>query len=127
MDEVVLDASAVLAYIYGEPGAEVVAPALDRAIVSSVNLSEVVAKLAESGSSHGQIRRDLNRLDMRIVPFDEDQAYRAGMMRPATRRFGLSLGDRACLALGQIINSPVMTAERVWPEVPLDLEVQLIR
>ena len=127
MDEVVLDASAVLAYIYGEPGADVVAPALDRAIISSVNLSEVVARLAESSGEHDQIHYDLSRLDLQAVPFDEDQAYIAGMLRPATRPFGLSLGDRACLALAQRDDLPALTSDQNWSRVAVDIDIQLIR
>ena len=125
--EVVLDTSAILAVINEEPGAEIVRPALDHAIINTVTLAEVITKMADWGMSENDVQDRLNDLDIRIVPFDEDQAYRTGMLRPATRRFGLSLGDRACLALGMISNSPVLTADRNWARVPLDLDLRLIR
>ncbi len=108
-NEVVLDASAILAIINQEPGAEVVLSVLDHAIINTVTLAEVITKLADWGMSENAVQDTLTELGIRAIPFDESQAYRAGMMRPTTRRFGLSLGDRACLALGQISDSPVMT------------------
>ena len=126
-DEVVLDTSAILAVVNEEPGAEVVLPMLDRAIINAVTLAEVITKMADWGIDESTIRDRLDDLGIRIVPFDEDQAYRTGMLRSAIRRFGLSLGDRACLALGLIRELPVVTADRNWVRVSLDLDLQLIR
>lgn len=125
--EVVLDTSAIMAVINEEPGAEIVRPLLDHAIINAVTLAEVITKMADWGMSENDVQDRLNDLGIRIVPFDEDQAYRTGMLRPATRRFGLSLGDRACLALGLIRDLPVVTADRNWARVSIDLELELIR
>lgn len=124
---VALDASAILAYLRVEPGASVVGDMMVQSVVSSVNLSEVIAKLSEEGMEEGEIRRTINRLPMVVVPFDEEAAYVAGLLRPVTKEQGLSFGDRACLALGIVRNSLVLTADRNWARVSLDLDLQLIR
>ena len=127
MDEVVFDASAVLALVYGEPGADVVKRAIDRCIISCVNLSEVIAKLTDEGWEPTLVRSTMDRLDLRVVAFDEDQAYLSGLLRTITRPFGLSLGDRACLALAQSAALPTITGERRWADIPINVEIQLIR
>lgn len=123
----VLDASALLALLNGEPGQEVVAPLVPGALVGSVNLAEVVGKLAERGMPEAEIREALDGLALEVYPVDEELAYATGALRPATREQGLSLGDRACLALAAMIELPAYTADRVWAEVDLDIEVRLIR
>ena len=126
-EEVVLDTSAILAFVNHEPGMEIVLPLLESTIINTVILAEVVTKLAERGMSESAIQDTLADLGVQVVPFDEEQAFLAGMMRPATRRFGLSLGDRACLALGIVTGLPVITADRNWARVSIDLDVRLIR
>ncbi|MDE2007989.1 MAG: type II toxin-antitoxin system VapC family toxin [Rhodospirillales bacterium] len=111
---VVLDASAVLALLGDEPGAEAVLEALPRATISTVNLSEVVAKLAERGMPAEAIAAALDGLDLDPRPFEIADAYAAGALRPATRAAGLSLGDRACLALAARLGAPALTADRGW-------------
>jgi ribonuclease VapC len=124
----VLDASAILAAVFQEPGAERVEQAIrDDGIVLSVNLAEVVTRLVDKGSSEADIRRILDNMALQIVPFDEDLAYRAGMLRTATRAAGLSLGDRACLALAEQRGLPALTADRTWATLPLDIDVDVIR
>ncbi len=125
--EVVLDASAILAFINNESGMEVVMPLIESAIINTVTLAEVVTKLSELGMSESAVQDTLAGLGVQVVPFDEGQAFLAGMLRPATRRFGLSLRDRACLALGITLGLPVITSDRNWARVPLDLDVRLIR
>lgn len=126
----VLDASALLAYLFEEPGAAEVERALKgQAVISAVNWAEVVSKFADRGESpdaarkrlidHGVLGKVLN-----VVVFDEAQACETARLRQPTRRAGLSLGDRACLALGLSRNLPVMTAERSWRS--LDVGVRLI-
>ena len=127
MDEVVFDASAVLALVYGEPDADVVKRTIDRGIISCVNLSEVIAKLTDEGWEPTLVRSTMDRLDLRVVAFDEDQAYLSGLLRTITRPFGLSLGDRACLALAQSAALPTITGERRWADIPINVEIQLIR
>jgi PIN domain nuclease of toxin-antitoxin system len=112
--EAVLDASALLALLNEETGSETVAAVVSKAVISSVNLSEVVAKLADHGMDEKDVRGLIDGLGLTVVPFDEEQACAAGLMRPATRRAGLSLGDRACLALARLRRAPAYTTDRSW-------------
>ena len=109
-----------------ESGAERVAEALTEACLSSVNLTEVISRLCERGLSPAQARQAIERLDIEIVPFDFEQAVAAGALRMATRSLGLSLGDRACLALGQSLGLPVLTADRAWGQLS-GFDITLIR
>lgn len=104
MSKVVLDASALLALLNAEPGSRAVEENLSGAAVSAVNLSEVIAKLSERGMPEAAIRTALEGLGLDVRPFDTAMAYSAGTLRAATRGLGLSLGDRACLALGATLN-----------------------
>ncbi len=110
----------------GEPGAEQVAAVLEEACLSSVNAAEVVSRLCDRGISRADARRAIDRLGMEIVPFDFEQAMTAGALRPATRALGLSLGDRACLALGQALGLPVLTADRAWGQLS-GFDITIIR
>ena len=130
MSEWVLDASALLALLSDEPGHERVAAALtDGARISSVNLSEVAAKLAEFGMSEFEMAEAIDSLGLEVIDFEAPQGYRAGLLRPPTRSLGLSLGDRACLALAQLSGAVALTADRKWRDVRLnpDVTVELIR
>lgn len=126
MSRVVLDASALLALLQNEPGSDRVMEQLAGALISSVNLSEVVAKLAERGMPEGDINRSLG-LGLEVVPFDEELAWKAGLLRPQTRRSGLSLGDRACLALARSRSLPALTADHVWADLDVGVDVVVIR
>ena len=129
MRRTVLDASAILAALFREPGAGVVETYYEAGIVSSVNLSEVAAKLSDRGMPSIKAQELLSGLGLAIRPFDERQAYTAGALREATRSSGLSLGDRACLALGLAEGVPVVTVDRKWAEVSevVGVEVLLAR
>lgn len=127
MKETVLDATALLALLQEEPGAEPVAEAIPRASISTVNLAEVVGKLADSGMPEEAVRGALAGLGIKVIPFNEDLAYRTGLLRPLTSAYGLSLGDRACLALGQRLSQPVLTADRVWASLKIGVNVRVIR
>lgn len=127
MNDLVIDASALLAILAQEPDAERWSVALTDAAISAVNLSEVVAKLADTGMSEAEIRSALEPLGLDVVPFDFTQAYEAGLLRPQTKGIGLSLGDRACLALARSRKSPVLTADRAWARLSIGVDVQLIR
>lgn len=124
---VVLDASALLILINREVGSEVVDGEIPGALISSVNHSEVVAKLVERGLTEAAIRGSLDALEIEVVAFDAEQSYTAGLLRPATRTRGLSLGDRACLALARHLGLAVLTADRVWTELDLGVDVRLAR
>jgi ribonuclease VapC len=126
MTDVVLDASAVLALILGEPGGATVAAQLHEAGLSTVNLAEVAQRLTDQWPD-AQVTTVLDRLPCEVTDFDRAMAMRAGLMRRATRERGLSLGDRACLALAERLGLPVLTADRAWAELDLGVEVVLIR
>lgn len=113
---VVLDASAVLAVLYGEPGQEEIRRRMRgvEAYVGTVNLAEVVSKLAQGGFEEAEARETVSTLALRVVPLDEDAAVRAGMLGPETRPNGLSIGDRACVALAQAIEASALTMDRAW-------------
>lgn len=127
MVSIVLDSSVVLAHINGEPGSERAAAFFGDALISAVNLAEVVAKLVDRGASLALTRAALSRYGLQVAAFDEELAEWTGALRPQTRAFGLSLGDRACLALALRRALPVLTADRTWKELNLSVEVQLLR
>ncbi len=127
MASIVFDASVILAHLNGEPGSERAAGLFGNALMSAVNVAEVVSKLAERGASLSLIRAALSRYGLQIAPFDEELAERTGALRPKTKAFGLSLGDRACLALAERFALPVLTADRTWKDLNLSIEVRLLR
>ena len=127
MSAVVLDASALLALLNEEPGHAVVTAALPSAVIGTVNLAEVVGKLAEVGVPAAAIDEALSSLAIETVDFDGELARAAGLLRPATRGRGLSLGDRACLALALRLRAPALTTDRAWAELDLGVEVRLAR
>jgi ribonuclease VapC len=128
MTRIVLDASAILAVINGEPGVEKLTPELlARAVGSSVNLAEVQAKLVSRGWTSEQAWEDATSPVREILPFDEEQARIAGDLVIQTRHLGLSLGDRASLALGIALELPVYTAEKAWKKVKVGVRVYVIR
>lgn len=127
MSEVVLDASALLALLNAEHGADEVGAMLSGAVVSAVNLSEAAGKLAEAGMPEEAIREALDGLALEVVPFDREQAYAAGLLRTRTVSFGLSLGDRACLSLARLLNVPAVTTDAVWSKLQLGVEVRVVR
>ena len=127
MNSVVLDASALLALVFDEPGAKKVGQHLPQSRISTVNLSEVAAKATERGMSLEAITAALDPLPFAVIPFDAEAAYLTASLRPQTRALGLSLGDRACLATGIKLGMPVMTADRQWAKADLDIEVIVVR
>ena len=127
MSRAVLDASALLALLFQEPGGEKVLERLPGSMLSTVNLSEVVTKSVDAGMTIEESRLVLAGLPCQIVPFDGEHAYLAAALRLVTRPFGLSLGDRACLALGWTTGWPVVTAERTWAECDVGVQVIQIR
>jgi ribonuclease VapC len=127
VSECVLDASALLALMLGEPGAERIADMIPGARIGAVNLSEAVAKLQERGASDSEIESDIASFDLDVVPFDRLQAMAAGRLRGRTGRHGLSLGDRACLALAMARGLPAVTMDRGWAALDIGVEVTVAR
>jgi ribonuclease VapC len=127
MTEAVLDTSAILALYHGERGAERVAEAIPGGIVSAINLAEAATKLTDRDVAEAALDTYLDRLALQIIAFDALQARETARMRPGTRRFGLSLGDRACLVLARMLRLPALTADQEWAELDIGVEVRLIR
>ena len=127
MAEVVLDASAILVLLRREPGFEKVAAVMNDARVSAVTLAEVGSFLAKAGHSVAQMRATLDSLRLGVVAFDEQQAIEAARLRPLTMSIGLSLGDRACLALAGLRGLPAMTTDRSWATLNLGVDVNVVR
>lgn len=125
----VLDASALLALLLGEPGADKVRAVLDGAAMGAVNLAEIVSFYAKLGAARDDVEAMLQPLPLRLVPADAALSYEAGMLRAATVPFGLSLGDRYCLALAKQEGVPALTAERRWLPASgaTGIRVELIR
>ena len=126
MSKAVLDSSAVLAVLLEEAGTDRVESVLPGALLSAVNLAEVISKLCERGMPADEVLLAVAALGVDIVPYDGEQARLTGELRPRTRAAGLSLGDRACLALSRLRLLPAMTADAAWLTVS-ESEVILIR
>jgi ribonuclease VapC len=129
----VLDASALLALLKGEPGAERVAEALERgAYLSAVNLAEVLSKLADWGEDPAEAQARMAQVGLlgaavEVLPFTGKDALEVARLRALTRAYGLSFGDRACLALARRLGLPALTAERAWAELDLGIPVEVLR
>lgn len=123
----VLDASALLALMLAEPGEAIVRARAENGLISAVNFSETLAKLAERGIDESLALRLLDLLNLGVVPFDREQAIVSARLRPATRSLGLSFADRAGLALAQSRGLAALTADRQWKAVQSDIEIELIR
>ena len=128
MDRIVLDASAILALIGNEPGADqLTSNLLSRAVASTVNLAEVQTKLVSHGWTSPQAWEDATSPVREILSFDEEQARVAGDLVTQTRHLGLSLGDRACLALAVVLDLPAYTAEKAWKKLRVSVPIHIIR
>ena len=127
MTGVILDASAVLAFLRREPGAERVEPRLPGARMSAVNHAEVLQKGIETGATMDDVRSAVALLQLEIVPFDAEQAALAAALWPRVRPKGLSLADRCALALALRLERPVLTADREWGRLEIGVEIEVIR
>lgn len=124
---IVLDASALLAYLHQEAGGSKVRKYLAQAHISSVNWSEVVQKALTRRVDIRGMREDVVELGLSIMPFTVWQAELAGRLAPRTSVLGLSLGDRSCLALALDLGFPVLTADRIWRKLAIELDIRFIR
>ena len=123
----VLDTSAVIASIQREPGGDALLDGSVKWMLSSVNFAEAVSVLVRKGYPRRDARQSIDAFDIRIVDFDRGLAEDAGALIAQTKSFGLSLGDRACLALAARENVPVLTADRAWEGVQAGVTIQFIR
>jgi PIN domain nuclease of toxin-antitoxin system len=126
-EEFVLDASAVLALLGEEKGYDLVQEALPNSVISSVNFSEVVTKIAAQGVGKEVAIEILSLLGIKVIPFGESDAWTSGFLYPKTKHLGLSFGDRACIALGLQLERIVLTADTAWNSLKLPVEIRLIR
>ena len=127
MNKVVLDSSALLAFINQENGSELVEGYLPNAVMSSINISEVVAVLSQIDMPEDVIINIINDLGIEVINFDQEQAIQTGFLRKRTKAAGLSLGDRACINLASIKNLTVVTADKIWDTLDLTNNIVLIR
>lgn len=126
---VVIDAAALMALMLDEPGADVVMHVVRNSAMSAVNLSECLARGVERGATPEDVLAIVRSLEIRVMPFELEDALAAARLREMTRAAGIGIGDRTCMALGQRLNLPVYTADRrmaVTAEA-IGLEARLIR
>jgi len=125
---VVLDASALIAYLRQEEGYQEVRKSLSSsAAISTVNLAEVYTKIVSEGFSLSEVSPRLKALGLVILPFEEDEARISAELYPIAKSLGLSLGDRACLSLGLKLGLPVITTDKTWSKLKLGLDVRILR
>ena len=127
MSKFILDSSALLALIQHEKGWEKVLNILDDSLINTVNYAEVVTKLFHYSVSEPEIEDILKNLKLNLVNFDEIIAYESGKLIKATQKYGLSLGDRACIASGLIKKMEIITADKIWSKLEIPVKVTLIR
>ena len=127
MNKCVLDASALLALLNNEPGANEVEKVLSGSVISTINASEVIAELIKVNIAPADGREMVYSIVSDIIPFTLDMAMETAALRNQTTKFGLSLGDRACLALGMHLSLPIYTADRIWKKLDFSRDIILIR
>lgn len=124
---IAIDASALLAYLFGEQGQSQVASEISDSCISAVNLAEVIGKFVERGIDAHLVGSQIGASTVEIVPFTAQDAQRAASLLPQAKPLGLSLADRACFALALGRGIPVLTADRAWAELEVGVEIRLIR
>lgn len=127
MSQIVFDSSVVLAWLHREPGADLILNLIPGAVISSVNLAEVQTRMVRQGTDPGVAWKSALASVSAVVPFSAAHAEAAGSLILKTQPYGLSLGDRACLALALSTNAPVYTADRAWAQLQVGVEIHLIR
>jgi ribonuclease VapC len=124
---IALDASALLAFLFREKGCHRVGLHIDQSCLSAVNLSEVIGRFVRDGHDHREVLDRILATSIEVVPFGASEAALAASLLPTTRPLGLSLGDRACLALAIKRGIPAVTADRTWSRLSLDLAIEVVR
>ena len=120
MTDAVLDASALLALLKDEPGADKVAAVIGTAAISAVNVQEVAKEMLREGATFEAARGVLDELNLDVRSHDSEAAYASAALHEHTREFGRGLGDRTCMALGMQLGVPVLTADREWKRVEVE-------
>ena len=132
MSSAVLDASALLAYLHDEPGAETVADEIALgAVISTVNLAEVLARASDHQDDPARLAGEMTERGLlggaiSVESFTDEDAIEVARLRPRTRAQGLSLGDRACIALASRLGLPALTADAAWSRIELDVTLRQI-
>ena len=124
---VVLDTSALLALLRSETGEGVVRERIGESLISAVNWTEVVERRRVPDRPVEDLQEAMEAAGLGIVPFGATQANAAAGLKDPTRRLGLSLADRACLALGKLLDLPVVTADRAWAQLEVGIAIEVIR
>lgn len=127
MTRMVFDASVVTAILKKEPGADIGERYIDHACLNVVNYAEITTVLARQGHTNTAIRKAVAPFIKCVVPMEPEMAFLAGTLESHTKPYGLSLSDRACLALAIIKKLPVLTGDTIWAELDLPVKVSLIR
>jgi ribonuclease VapC len=127
MTGVVLDASAVLAFLRREPGADCIEPHLAQACISAISYAEVIQKGIDAGACPAAVRNAVDLLQLEVVPFDRNLALIAAELWPITREAGLSMAERCSLALAKQRGQPILTADPDWKRLPLGIDIECIR
>lgn len=125
----VMDASAMLAQMQSEIGADVVDNLVleHECVISTVNLTEVATKLMDKGLAPAQLARTLKELDVQPIDFDQEQSLLCAKLRVTTKSAGLSLGDRACLALAQLMQGTAVTSDHAWQDVKKAVDIKILQ
>ncbi len=127
MSAIVFDSSVVIAILKQEPGFSTAESSISDALISTVNMSEVATYLARNSVPKDTIQEVLASFPIQVVPFEESLAIQTGCLYSSCKHLGLSLGDRACLALALSRKMPVLTADRVWSKLDLGISIQVLR
>ena len=126
--EYVLDSTAVIAVLYAEPGHQYINEVLHKSAVSTVNLAEIVNKLAQRGSTSEALRESLIRLKLQVIDWTEAMAYESAEFTHFSKSHGISLGDRACLTLAKQLRATAVTSDRAWRRLPaLGVRIMIFR
>lgn len=125
---VLLDTSAVLAFLWREQGEDRVAETMESSAICSVNLAELGSKLIDRGGTPDEVHEVIDALNLPVLPLNGEAGLQAGLIRSETRAAGLSLGDRSCLACARALGAErVLTADRAWADLDLGVEIEVIR
>lgn len=127
MDDIVLDASAVIAFLAKEPGTEIVERNLPFSVISTVNHMEIYSYFIRNGYTFNEAKQLIEPLNVEVVDYDVEQSQIAAQLLPKTKALGLSLADRACLALAKSRNLPVMTSDKMWKDLNIGVKIKLFR